>query len=96
MLAHSVLFRACSPFDTTLPAPASREHFDHLEETFDCTCSVGVVYLDITKVIYVSLVAYVGEVIPAKMTYEDNQGWERACSRCSQERLIYSANTHHR
>nr|WP_256665544.1 MULTISPECIES: DUF2790 domain-containing protein [unclassified Pseudomonas] len=52
--------------------------------------------MDITKVINVSLVAYVGEVIPAKMTYEDYQGWERACSRCSQERLIYSANTHHR
>ncbi|MQT39327.1 DUF2790 domain-containing protein [Pseudomonas sp. FSL R10-2172] len=67
-----------------------------LEETFDFTCSNGAVYLDIAKVINVSPVAYVGEVIPAKMTYEDYQGWERACSRCSQERLIYSANTHHR
>ncbi|MQT29118.1 DUF2790 domain-containing protein [Pseudomonas sp. FSL R10-0399] len=52
--------------------------------------------MDITKVINVSPVTYVGEVIPAKMTYEDYQVWERACSRCSQERLIYSANTHHR
>nr|WP_306108908.1 MULTISPECIES: DUF2790 domain-containing protein [unclassified Pseudomonas] len=95
-MARSVLFRACSPFDTTLPAPAPQEYLDPPKERFDCTYSNGAVYLDITKVINVSLVAYVGEVIPAKMTYEDYQGWERACSRCSQERLIYSANTHHR